>query len=99
MSAGTVDHLDERGEASAARKYEQLLALNLMLNAGWSWLFFNRRWLGASAIGAAALTVSSADLTRRSVAVKGSSAAPLALYPLWCAFATLLSSRIWWLNR
>jgi tryptophan-rich sensory protein len=99
VSASTVDALDERGDASAARKFEQLLALNLVLNAAWSWLFFNRRWLGASAIGAAALTASGADLTRRSVAVRGSSAAPLALYPLWCAFATALSSRIWWLNR
>jgi tryptophan-rich sensory protein len=99
VSASTVDALDERGDVSAARKFEQLLALNLVLNAAWSWLFFNRRWLGASAIGAAALTASGADLTRRSVAVRGSSAAPLALYPLWCAFATALSSRIWWLNR
>lgn len=99
VSASTVDDLDERGEAREARKFEQLLALNLVLNAAWSWLFFNRRWLGASAVGAAALTASSADLTRRSVAVRGSSAAPLALYPLWCAFATVLSSRIWWLNR
>jgi tryptophan-rich sensory protein len=99
VSASTVDALDERGDVSAARKFAQLLALNLVLNAAWSWLFFNRRWLGASAIGAAALTASGADLTRRSVAVRGSSAAPLALYPLWCAFATALSSRIWWLNR
>ena len=70
-----------------------------MLNGAWSWLFFNRRLLGTSAIAAAALTASSADLTRRSIAVRGTLAAPLALYPLWCAFATALSSRIWWLNR
>jgi translocator protein len=99
VSASTIDRLNERGETGRARSFARLLALNLVLNAAWSWLFFNRRWLGASAVGAAVLTASSADLTRRSVAVRGSSAAPLALYPLWCAFATLLSSRIWWLNR
>jgi translocator protein len=99
VSAGTLDQLEERGETEQARTYARLLALNLVLNGGWSWLFFNRRWLGAAAVGAAALTVSSADLTRRAVATRGSSAAPLALYPLWCAFATALSSRIWWLNR
>jgi tryptophan-rich sensory protein len=99
VSASTIDSLNDRGDDGEAKKLQQLLAANLVLNAGWSWLFFNRRWLGAAAIGAAALTVSSADLTRRTVAVKGTSAAPLALYPLWCAFATLLSSRIWWLNR
>lgn len=99
VSAGTIDRLNERGETGEAKAFGRLLALNLVLNAGWTWLFFNRRWLGASAVGAAALTASSADLTRRAVAAGGSSAVPLALYPLWCAFATALSSRIWWLNR
>lgn len=99
VSASTLDELTDRGESVAARSYSRLLALNLLLNGGWSWLFFNRRWLGASAIGAAALTVSSVDLARRSVAVRGPAAGPLALYPLWCAFATALSTRIWSLNR
>jgi len=99
VSAATVDALDERGEQSQARTYSILLALNLILNGGWTWLFFSRRQLGASAIAAAALTVSSADLTRRAVRTRGAGAGVLGLYPLWCAFATLLSSRIWWLNR
>ena len=99
VSASTVDQLGERRPNDQVRTYSALLALNLALNASWSWLFFNRRLLGTSAVAAAALTVSSADLTRRSVAVRGAAAAPLALYPLWCAFATALSSRIWSLNR
>ena len=53
----------------------------------------------ASAIAAGALAVSSADLTRRAVAVRGAKAAPLGLYPLWCTFATALSTHIWVLNR
>ena len=81
------------------RAYTAALALNLLLDAGWSWLFFNRRKLGASAVAAAALTASSADLTRRAVEVRLNRGAPLVLYPLWCAFATLLSTRIWMLNR
>lgn len=99
VSADTVDSLDDTGDADRARTFSALLAVNLVLNAAWSWLFFNRRLLGTSAVAAAALTVSSADLTRRAVAVRGAGAAPLAAYPAWCAFATLLSSRIWWLNR
>jgi translocator protein len=99
VSAATVDQLEDQGRADQARTYSVLLALNLVLNGAWSWLFFNRRWLGASAVGAAALTASSADLARRSIAVRGTPAAPLALYPLWTAFATALSTRIWWLNR
>jgi tryptophan-rich sensory protein len=99
VSAGTVDELNGRGEQSQARAYSILLALNLVLNGGWTWLFFSRRKLGASAIAAAALTISSAALTRRAVRTRGAGAGVLGLYPLWCAFATLLSSRIWWLNR
>lgn len=99
VSASTVDQLEDRRRPERARAYRNALAINLLLNGGWSWLFFNRRKLGASAVAAAALTASSADLTRRAVEVQPKSGAPLVLYPLWCAFATALSVRIWMLNR
>ncbi len=99
VSATTIDTLNEQSRNDEASKYSALLALNLVLNGGWSWLFFNRRRLGASAVAAAALTVSSADLTRRAVRTNGAPAGVLGLYPLWCAFATALSTRIWMLNR
>jgi tryptophan-rich sensory protein len=98
VSASTLDHLRDQDRARA-RTYAALLAANLVLNAGWTWLFFTRRQLGTSALAAAALTASSADLTRRAVAARGASGAALGLYPAWCAFATLLSTRIWQLNR
>jgi tryptophan-rich sensory protein len=98
VSASTLDHLGEQ-DREQARTYAALLAANLALNAGWTWLFFTRRQLGASTLAAAALTASSADLTRRATAVRGASGAVLGLYPLWCAFATLLTARIWQLNR
>ena len=98
-SAATLDELDERGQQQQRRAYIAALVSNLVLNGSWSWLFFNQRRLGASAIGAAALTVSSVDLTRRSMAVQGAKAAPLVAYPAWCAFATALSTHIWALNR
>ena len=99
MSAATLDDLDRHGQREERRNYVVALVTNLVLNGSWSWLFFNRRKLGASAIAAGALTVSSADLTRRAAAVQGKRAAPLGLYPLWCAFATALSTHIWILNR
>lgn len=99
VSALTIDELDARGDKERARAFTGLLALNLVLNGSWSWLFFNRRQLGASALLAGALAVSSADLTRRAVCVNGARARVLWPYPLWCAFATALSGRIWWLNR
>jgi benzodiazapine receptor len=99
VSAATIDELDANGDEQGARTFSALLAVNLILNGSWTWLFFNRRKLGTSAIAAAALAVSSADLTRRAVRVKGAPAKALWPYPIWCAFATALSTRIWWLNR
>ncbi|OPX06691.1 TspO/MBR family protein [Mycobacterium sp. AT1] len=99
VSAATIDELGERGARQEAKTFTGLLALNLLLNGSWSWLFFNRRQLGPSAVLAGALAVSSADLTRRAVRVNGAPARALWPYPLWCAFATALSSCIWWLNR
>lgn len=99
VSAATVDELRDTGDSRGARAYLIALGVNLALNGSWSWLFFNRHRLGTSAVAAAALTASSADLTRRAVAARGMRGAPLALYPLWCAFATVLSTDIWRLNR
>jgi translocator protein len=99
VSASTLDDLERRGQHRERRVYIVALVTNLILNASWSWLFFSRRQLGVSAVAAGVLTASSADLTRRAVAVRGTKAAPLAAYPAWCAFATALSTHIWALNR
>lgn len=99
VSASTIDTLNDRGDSEQARAYTRALAANLILNAGWSWVFFNRKRLGAAAVGAGLLTVSSADLARRAAAVNAPAGAALAAYPAWCAFATVLSTRIWQLNR
>lgn len=99
VSADTLDSLVDAEDTRAARRFGAALAINLGLNASWSWIFFNRQRLGAAALTAAALTVSSADLTRRALEVRQLRAAPLAAYPAWCAFATVLSTHIWWLNR
>ena len=99
VSSSTLDDLEDRGDQGPRRSYIAALTANLVLNASWSWMFFTKRWLGTSALAAGVLTLSSADLTRRAVEVRGARAAPLALYPLWCAFATVLSTHIWILNK
>jgi benzodiazapine receptor len=99
VSAATIDELEERGLRDERRTYIAALVTNLILNGSWSWFFFNRRWLGTSAIAAGILAISSADLTRRSVAVRGGKAAPMAAYAAWTSFATALSTHIWALNR
>jgi translocator protein len=98
-SAVAVDRLRADGRHAEARNYTVALAANLILNAGWSWLFFKYQKLGASAVGAAVLAASSADLTRRTAAADPRAGAALLPYPLWCAFATLMSGHIWVLNR
>lgn len=99
VSSNTLDQMARAGQKSERRRYLVALMINLVLNAGWPWLFFDRRRLGTSAIAAAVLTASSADLTRRATAVQGRRAAPLLMYPIWCAFATALSGHVWFLNR
>ncbi|MCV7347220.1 TspO/MBR family protein [Mycolicibacterium rhodesiae] len=98
-SAATIDKLWANGEEAKARAYIGALGVNLVLNAGWSWLFFKSHKLGPSAVAAGALAVSSADLARRSAAADPKLGAALAPYPLWCSFATLMSTDIWRLNR
>jgi len=98
-SAVTIDRFRTTGQHDKARDYAAALAMNLLLNAGWSWLFFGFHRLGASAVGAAALTASSADLVRRTAQATPRGGLALLPYPLWCGFATILSTHIWRLNR
>ena len=97
-TGSTVDTL-RRQNSRETRSYIAALTANLVLNAGWSWLFFRYHRLGASAVAAAALTASSADLARRTATVSPRAGAALAPYPLWCAFATVMSTDIWRRNR
>lgn len=98
-SAATLDRLKATGQHDKARAYAAALTVNLVLNAGWSWLFFRYHKLGSATIGAAALTASSADLVRRTAQAAPRGALALLPYPLWCGFATVLSAHIWRLNR
>jgi translocator protein len=98
-SATAIDRLRAEGRHHEARNYVLALAANLILNAGWSWLFFKYQKLGASAVGAAVLAASSADLTRRTLAADQRAGIALLPYALWCSFATLMSGHIWVLNR
>lgn len=98
-SAVAIDGFRAAGRDDKARAYIAALGVNLTLNAGWSWLFFRYHKLGASALGAAVLAASSADLVRRAADADSLAGAALSPYPLWCGFATALSAHIWRLNR
>lgn len=98
-SASTIDTLRKNGDDAATRAYVTALSTNLVLNASWSWLFFKLHKLGPSAVAAGALALSSADLVRRTSKVNSKAGLALTPYPVWCAFATVMSSDIWRLNR
>jgi translocator protein len=98
-SAAAIDRLRAAGRHEEARNYIVALSVNLILDAGWSWLFFKYHKLGVSTVGAAVLAASSADLTRRTARADPGAGAALLPYPLWTVFATTLSSHICVLNR
>ncbi len=70
------------------------VAVNLSLNAGWSWLFFRSRHLWVATFGAAALAISSLKLVKRAGRHSRAAGAWLVPYALWTCFATVLSADI-----
>ncbi|NLE96931.1 MAG: tryptophan-rich sensory protein [Propionibacterium sp.] len=87
------DDVVQRGQ------YKRALALNLALNAGWSYTFFKAQKLGPAAIVAAALAASSSDLAKRAGRSNRKLGWLLTPYAMWTSFATALSTEIWKRNR
>ena len=98
-AAQALERLEAAGRHDEAAAYRRALAANLVLNAGWTWVFFGAHRLGAAVGVAAALALSGADLVRRTARVSPGAAAALSAYPAWCGFATVLSAEIWRRNR
>ncbi|MDC5696200.1 tryptophan-rich sensory protein [Intrasporangium calvum] len=98
-TAATLTSLDRRGDEAGRRTYLASLGANLMLNAGWSVVFWRGRSPGAAALESAALTASGADLVRRSAAANPVAGRALVPYVAWCGFATVLSAVIHRRNR
>jgi benzodiazapine receptor len=93
-SAAALTALAEDGRTAEAAALRRALAVNLVLNTGWSVLFWRVRkpWLSAAWCGV--LTASSLDLVRRLHHVDPTLHNALAPYPVWCAFATTLNAEI-----
>jgi tryptophan-rich sensory protein len=75
------------------------LILNGLLNVFWSFLFFNRHWLGAAIFEAGILDLSVIILIILIWPVSRTAAVLLLPYTLWTTFATYLTYVIWSLNR
>jgi len=92
------EHQDEAQADTESGKqvkaFKRALVLNLILNTGWSALFWQGRNLKVAAIEAGALAISSADLARCAGKLDKVSGAMLIPYAGWTAFATVLSTRL-----
>lgn len=84
----------ERQRQGSSRPYWRALGINLVLNAGWCGLFFRLRRPWVAAVGAGALTLSSADLVRRAWQTSPRHGAALSPYAAWTGFATALNTSI-----
>lgn len=94
VSAASVTDAERSEQPRRAAAYWRALGANLVLNAGWSLLFWRGRSPALAAVDAAALTLSSADLARRAGVGAPARGRALAPYAVWCAFATVLSAEI-----
>lgn len=98
-TAQALTALDRSGDETAARGLRRALGMNLVLNAGWSALFFRAHRPTAAAVESVALTLSSADLARRVGAVRPGLGWRLSPYAVWCGFASVLTTVIARRNR
>jgi len=88
-----------RADAPDTRSYRSALAVNLLLNASWSWVFFKAHRIGLAIGVATALAASSGDLVRRTSRMDRRAGWALLPYAGWCGFATVLTTAIWRRNR
>jgi translocator protein len=87
--------LEQRGALPAQRRaYLGAYAANLVLNAGWTWVFFRARRPLSAVVEAALLAASTADLTRRTWRLDPTAGAALLPYASWATGATALSAEI-----
>lgn len=98
-AALTLADAAEAEKHDEARRLRLSLLVNLVLNAGWSVVFWRVRNLPLAAVWAAALTASSVELTRRVGRSSPGRTTILKPYPVWCGFATLLSAALARRNR
>jgi tryptophan-rich sensory protein len=84
----------DRTPLGGRRPFATALAVNLVLNTGWSWVFFTAkrpRWALAEIL---VLEASTLDLARRAGRVDPAAQGLLAPYAAWVGFATALTAEL-----
>ncbi|MEY2982600.1 MAG: TspO/MBR family protein [Planctomycetota bacterium] len=77
----------------------RLFAVQLILNAAWSWLCFGLHALLASLVDIGLLLGTLALLIRTARGVSAAAAWLLVPYAVWVSYATWLNAGLFWLNR
>ncbi len=98
-STSVLNKFQREGNRKDAGKYRCALVVNMALNAGWSWTFFQAKKLGPAAAEAGALATSTLCLARRARKAGVGRCITLLPYAAWTAFAFGLSSELWLKNR
>lgn len=94
VTAAALTTLEGQGRNDEVAALRRALVVNLVLNTGWSVLFWRVRRPWLSTAWCAVLAAHSAGVARRVGSVDRSLGAALAPYPAWCAFATILNGSI-----
>jgi len=88
------------GRTEATRRVALgLFAVQLALNAAWSWIFFSRHAIGAALAEILVLWLAIAATVAAFGAVRRGAGALLLPYLAWVTFATALTAEIWRRNR
>jgi len=74
-------------------------AVQLVLNAAWSWLYFGRHQIFAAMIDSAMLFLAIAVFIVFAADINATAAWLFVPYACWVAFATVLNGALWMLNR
>ena len=84
----------DRAEPEDRTAFATALGANLVLNTGWTWVFFTARKPRWALLEILVLEASTLDLARRARRVDPTAAALLAPYAGWVGFATALTASI-----
>ena len=98
-SASAINRFRADGDDAKARAYTAALGSTSCSTPAGVGCSSRRTSWGCRRWRPRALAASSADLARRAGEADPKLGVALAPYPLWCSFATLLSTAIWRLNR
>jgi tryptophan-rich sensory protein len=98
VAAASARALDRAHDHDERRAYAVALGTNLVLNAGFSWVYFTAEHQRGALAVQLALDASTVDLIRRTAAVDRTGAALLGPYLAWGLFATVLNAEVIRLN-